>query len=492
MNLEPVKAFIKQRLGLQFAGHTEDALRRALKKRRDALDVASIAAYLDRLRVDEAELHELTSLLTINETYFYREPQHLKLLTGALATDLLARRNAAGKVRILSVGCSTGEEPYSIAIALREQYGPNADRLFQITAGDVDQQALEKARAGLYSAYSFRALPDELARRYFITMNHQHRQIDESIRQQVSLHHVNVLAETYPQDWLGQDVVFFRNVSIYFDAATRKAIQRRLQALLNPGGYLIVGATETLANDFGCMALQERDGMFFFVNQPADKTAIDLDNSALLAKEGAGEFERRELPLPLKIPPSPPLLKGGDEYLPIVQEPVETRYQQALALAREHRFDEALQVLAPLCADAAPSACCLTLQAHLLFERRNAVGATATVEHALALDAWSVDALLLRGRIARLQGELEDAIRHFRQAVYHRPDCWPAHYYLAELYRDGGKTDLASREYRIVLRQLEEPTRIAETAGLLPLTVSIQDLRFLCETQLSRLSQATG
>ena len=111
------------------------------------------------------------------------------------------------------------------------------------------------------------------------------------------------------------------------------------------------------------------------------------------------------------------------------------------------------------------------------------------VERALALDAWSVDALILQGRIARFRGDLESAIRYFRQAVYDSPHCWPAHYQLAELYRNSGKVALASREYRIVLRQLEDNAQVVRTAGLLPLAVSIQDLRFLCETQLSRLGQ---
>ena len=502
MNLDPIKAFIKQRLGLQFAEHSEDSLRRALEKRIAGAGVASAAAYLERLGGDEAELHELTSLLTINETYFYREPQHLQLLTGVLAPRMLACRGAAGKVRILSVGCSTGEEPYSIAIALREQYGQTAERLFQISAGDVDRQAVEKARAGIYSAYSFRTLPAALAQRYFTTMDYQHRRIDETIRHQVSFHHVNVLAEAYPEDWFGQDVVFFRNVSIYFDAPTRQAIQRRLQTLLNPGGTLIVGATETLSHDFGLMTLQEQGGVFFFSNSPVGQADPSprfekINPSSLVAKEKSGGISTMrpvaawKSPLtPLCRKEEPALQETGTPIIPgLTRQAVEAHYQDALALAREHRFDEALQRLAPLCADDAPLACCLTLQGHLLLERRDVAGATMAVERALALDAWSVDALILQGRIARFRGDLESAIRYFRQAVYDSPHCWPAHYQLAELYRNSGKVALASREYRIVLRQLEDNAQAVRTAGLLPLAVSIQDLRFLCETQLSRLGQ---
>ena len=505
MNLDPIKVFIKQRLGLQFAEHSEDSLRRALKTRIARSRATSAAAYLERLRIDEAELHELTSLLTINETYFYREPQHLQLLTGVLAPRMLARQGAAGKMRILSVGCSTGEEPYSIAIALREQYGQTAERLFQISAGDVDRQAVEKARAGIYSAYSFRTLPAALARRYFTTIDDQYRRIDETIHRQVSFHHVNVLAEAYPEDWFGQDVVFFRNVSIYFDAQTRQAIQRRLLALLKPGGALIVGATETLSHNFGLMALQEQDGVFFFCNAPAGQTDPSprfekLNSSPRVAKEKPGGISTMRPAAAWKSPltplcprEEPALQEAGTPINPgLTRQAVEALYQNALALAREQRFDEALQRLAPLCVGDAPLACCLTLQGHLLLERRDLAGATAAVERALALEAWSVDALILQGRIARFRGDPENAIRHFRQAVYDSPHCWPAHYHLAELYRDNGQAALASREYRIVLRQLEDNGQAVRAAGLLPLAVSIQDLRFLCETQLSRLGQAAG
>ena len=505
MNLEPIKRLIKDRLGLHFAEHTEDSLRRALEKRFAGTNTQSVTTYLQCLQADETEWQELTSLLTINETYFYREPQHLRLLTGELTAKLLARPDPGQRVRILSVGCSTGEEPYSIAIALREQYGESADRRFEITAGDVDRQALDKARSGVYGAYSFRALSAELAGRYFTPVDAQHRQIDPAIRRQVSLHHVNVLAGAYPQDWTGQDVVFFRNVSIYFDAATRRIIHQRLQSLLNPGGYLIVSATETLSNDFGLMTLQEQEGVFFFVNRPVSMH-LPPWLKAVQAELSASNGD--------PIPPNPPLLKGGTERLPLPPLPrgagellnarfgttssprmaeglqtAENRYQKALTLAREQRFDEALHELAPLCAGDATQAHYWILQAYLLLERSNAAEATVAVERALALDAWSIDALLLRGRLARFQGQLEDAIRDFRQVVYVSADCWPAHYHLAELYRDRGQTGLALREYRIVWGQVADRDRALQTAGSLPLAISIQDLRVLCEMQLSRLSQ---
>lgn len=496
MNLQPIKAFIKQRLGLHFAEHAEDSLRRALHTRMANSHTPSAADYLQRLSVDETELHELTSLLTINETYFYREPQHLRLLTETLLPKLLAERGAASALRILSLGCSTGEEPYSIAIALREQYGQAAERLFQINAGDVDRQALKKAQAGCYGAYSFRALPAPLIERYFTPLNPQQHQIDPALRRQVTFRPLNLLAERYPEDWSGQDVVFFRNVSIYFDTETRRTLQQRLRTLLNPGGALIVGATETLPNNFGLLILQEHDGVFFFRKlapsraaanrQPAPKLAATTP-SAPLATPPALEQPPPRRTAPRSAPPLSPDAAATPSAPPTQAD---ADYQAALALTHEQRFDEALQQLAPLCAGAAPPLESLLLQGQLRLERRDAAGAAAAAQRVLALDPWCADALILQGRIARLRGDPQSAIQHFRQAVYHRPDGWLAHYHLAELYRETDQADLACREYRIVLRQLEDSAQALRAISLLPLAVSIPDLRFLCRTQLSRLGDA--
>lgn len=483
MNLTPVKAFITARLGLRFEGGAGAHLAEALKQRMAHVGAASAAAYLERLQTDDAELHELAGVLTIGETYFYREPQHLRLLTETLAPERLAGREDHGKVRILSVGCATGEEPYSIVMALYERYGPVTERLFEITAVDIDRRALEKARAGLYGAFAFRALPVDLRERYFTTAGDQRRQIAEMIRRQVRLRPFNALTETDTEDLAGQDVVFFRNVSLYFDAAARQTMQRRLQTLLKPDGHLIMGTTETLANNFGFMDLHQRNGVFLFTHRPVRRRS---DEPRPAVPPPVMESDSTPRPIPPRVPARPTLPPLLDV------ETAEADYQAALALARAERFEEALRRLDLHDAAGSPLAHHLTLRAHLLFEQGDAAGAAAATARALALDPGSVDALLLQGRIARLRGETQHAVDRLREAIYHRPDCWLAHYHLAELYRESGETALARREYRIVLRQLRDDAAAARTAGSWPLAVAIKDLRFLCETRLSRLDATVG
>ncbi|WP_373509044.1 protein-glutamate O-methyltransferase CheR, partial [Thiocapsa sp.] len=270
MPIQTFKSFVKDRLGLHFGPDADGRLRSILAGRMAATAAGSTDDYLKSVAVDPVELGRLTSLLTVNETYFYREPVHLDLLVDRLVPARLAQAEKGNPIRIFSLGCSTGEEPYSIAIALRERYGDRAERLFRITAGDVDDAALERARTAVYGPFAFRTLPAELRARWFSAVDRTHWRIDAAIRHQVDFISWNLLAPDYPTAMQGQDVIFFRNVSIYFDPATRKAVMARLRDLLTPQGHLIVGASETLANDFGLLRLLALDGVFLFEKTPVE------------------------------------------------------------------------------------------------------------------------------------------------------------------------------------------------------------------------------
>ncbi len=506
MNLQPLQTFIQERIGLHFGGDTGTQWRALLANRIERVSAGSAEDYLARLHQDEAELHALTSLLTINETYFYREPQHLRLLTERLCPELLAHQQAGARVRILSVGCSSGEEPYSILIALHERYGELAESLFEINAGDVDQVALARARAGRYSPFAFRAFPSELIGRYFTPGDGAERQINDSIRRQVRFQPFNLLAPAYPAELQGQDVIFFRNVSIYFDVPTRRHVLEQLKGLLNPGGSLIVGIAETLANDFSVLTLRERDGVFFFCNPPVSSAPISLPRPAAgrLSRGDSTALSALSARLPAKPLSNPDRRTASRPAHPRLTSPPSAGLrpaptahngdQEALALAQAGRFDEALERLKPDCESETAHVQDLALLAHLLFEGRDIPGATQAAQRALELDPWCLDALLLLARIAQDQGDHAAAIAHLRRAIYHRPDSWRAHFQLAELYRSGGQRELAGREYRILLHQLEQVIApgqsVTPDASPLPSPLSLHDMRLLCETRLARLDTA--
>jgi len=532
MSLESIQDFIREHLGLNAGTYGNDLWRELLAKRISAVGDRSPEDYLARLHNDETELHTLTSLITINETYFYRESQHLQLLTERLCPERLAHRASDGPVRLLSVGCSTGEEPYSILMALRERYGELADQLFEIQARDVDRAALEHARAGVYGRFSFRALSPQLQERYFSAVDANRFQIDERLRRQVCFQPLNLLAADYPPALAGQDVIFFRNVSIYFDAPTRRRVLERLKTLLVPGGYLIVGISETLANDFGILALREYDGVFLFINESpamgappvartrpgteradrvrdAERTPPARPHESRPGVPASGDSRRpppdtsshpqtiRRRSDPERSHTGYALIPGTRAQPPAQDAPdgpaADAIHDEALALAQTERHQAALERLEPLCVAPQPRPRDLVLKAHLLLEMNRIPNAMALAHRVLEIDHWNLEALLLLGRSAQRQGRTTEAIGFLRRAIYHQPESWPAHFQLAEVYHATGQAQLAQREYRIVLRQLEReagpPDPMAVLIGAPDLALG--DLRQLCQIRLTRL-EASG
>ncbi|MEA1048532.1 protein-glutamate O-methyltransferase CheR [Lamprobacter modestohalophilus] len=266
--LAVAKRLIHERLGLRFEGLRERQLRRALTQRLQATASASPAAYLELLRRSAAEMDALASLVTINETFFDREPHHLQLLADHLLPSLLAARKGAEPIGILSLGCSSGEEPYSLAMTVQERWGRQAATLMRITGADLDSTRIAHARAGCYHTHALRELSAQRRQQWFLAQDAHHYCLQPRIRQAVRFQVVNVLDAQLPSLLGQQDLVFYRNISIYFDIPTRTKVLQNIKRLLRPGGFLVVGTTEVLSNDLGVFRLVEQKGCWYFVNAP--------------------------------------------------------------------------------------------------------------------------------------------------------------------------------------------------------------------------------
>ena len=167
MDIQPFKSIIKERSGLRFETEKEATLADGIRARMSQRGMMTDAEYLACLMRDEGEFHTLVNLLTINETYFLREPVHLDLLADRLLSTMLAERKPGEPIRILCAGCSTGEEPYSVMIKLLEKYGAGIKGLISIIGADIDSDALNRAKQGIYSGFSFRDFPVALREKYF-------------------------------------------------------------------------------------------------------------------------------------------------------------------------------------------------------------------------------------------------------------------------------------------------------------------------------------
>lgn len=240
--------FLYRRTGMSFSESKRYFIDRRLNERIAATGSNSFQAYFSLLRADaEHEIEHLINSFTVNETYFYREDAQLRCLTSDML-DAIVRRKAPGEaIRIWSVPCSTGEEPYSIALWLMENW-PQVDNYnIEIVGSDIDTQALKAAAEGIYGDRALMRLTPDIVDRYFTRLDEGRHQIDEGLRGSISFSRVNLIdsADTARQGLF--DVVFCRNVLIYFDDASRRVAAENLYDCLQPGGYICLGHSESMS-----------------------------------------------------------------------------------------------------------------------------------------------------------------------------------------------------------------------------------------------------
>lgn len=188
------------------------------------------------------EFQMAIDLLTTNETHFFREPRHFTLLREEIARLLQA--GLRGPLRLWSAACSTGEEPYSLAMTLAETMG---DKPWRVHASDLSAKVLDDARQGIYGAQRASEVPPELSRRYLLEGFDEYAgqyRIDASLRQRVTFQQINLMTPLPALEPF--DAVFLRNVLIYFDTAAKKRIVESVVQQLRPGGLLFIGHSETL------------------------------------------------------------------------------------------------------------------------------------------------------------------------------------------------------------------------------------------------------
>ena len=240
--------FLYRRTGMVFAENKRYYVDRRVLDRMSATGSASFANYFARLRGDvQNEIAHFINAFTINETYFYREDQQLRCLTSDLLAERVRAKTRGEPIRIWSVPCSTGEEPYSIAIWILENW-PQADAHdIEIVGSDIDTSVLDAAREGTFGRRALMRLTPDLIEKYFVPVGLERWRIVEGLRQSILLTPVNIVEASQTRSHGKFDVIFCRNVLIYFDDASRRVAAENLYETLEPGGYICLGHTESMS-----------------------------------------------------------------------------------------------------------------------------------------------------------------------------------------------------------------------------------------------------
>ncbi|HJV64357.1 MAG TPA: protein-glutamate O-methyltransferase CheR [Geomonas sp.] len=252
-----IRDLIYNHCGLYFDADSKYLLDRRLLQRVTLHGLSGFREYYQFLKYDrrkDEEISDIMDILTTNETYFFREGFQLKAFTEEILPELIQFKQREQTLRIWSAGCSTGEEPYTIAMLMLEMNCFKGWRI-EIVGSDISQRVVQHARKGIYTKSSFRCTEEHYLRRFFTPVEGGYR-INDEVRELVTITHMN-LFDANRLALLGKmDVIFCRNVIIYFDEASKKKVIEAFHNTLRGGGYLLLGHSESLMNISTAFALR--------------------------------------------------------------------------------------------------------------------------------------------------------------------------------------------------------------------------------------------
>ncbi|HEX2525440.1 MAG TPA: CheR family methyltransferase [Geminicoccus sp.] len=244
-DLQRLCDFVYSETGMLFGEAKRYYINRRLVERMAETGASSFSAYFSYLRGSRAETEQLINRFTVNETYFYREEHQLRCLSRSLLPEIVKSRGPGDKIRIWSVPCSTGEEAYSIAIWLLENWQMVDAYNVEIVGSDIDTRVLSEARAGQYGERALSRLPKNVVDAYF-EQRQERRQLIDDLRESVTFTSVNLIDAVSMASNGSFDIIFCRNVLIYFDDVSRRLAARNLFSQLNPGGFVCLGHSESM------------------------------------------------------------------------------------------------------------------------------------------------------------------------------------------------------------------------------------------------------
>lgn len=406
---ERFRARIAARFGLEFPPERRhDLLHRISEafRRARCSDTALFLRALESPEHSEAVEH-LAAVLTVGETCFYRNRTQFAALTGQVLPDLIARRRREGnlRLRLWSCGCSTGEEPYSLAIALHALLPDLSIWDLEILGTDLNGDALQQAREGRYGPWSFREMDPALRDRWFTLAGHRW-ELDPAIRSMVTYRPLNLAEPAYPVLDESMDLILCRNVTIYFAEPMTRHVIKRLYRALQPGAWLLVGASEPNNSTYRAFETETIDGAILYRRprtgfEPASGSGPDAPPPQL-----APQSTPEPGPDPVPGPPPGPVLPSLHALIDQVRqqadrgELAEAERLVRAVIERESVLAEAHYLLALVCQ-----------------EQGRAEEAIQALRRSLFLDRGYVAAHLRLGLICRQTGREEQARRAWLNAA---------------------------------------------------------------------------
>ena len=419
MATQLIEELLKEVIGLSSASIGSATIDRFVRRRMKACELSDEQAYFELLKTSRNELQALIDEVTVPETWFFRGVEPFRLLAEYVSMDWL--QSHPGKIfRVLSIPCSSGEEPYSIAMVLMD-VGLQKNQ-FHIDAVDINTRIIERAKLGIYGANSFRGDEGDAVSRYFRAVEHGY-EINESVRGAVNFTHDNLMNENFLYGSEAYDAIFCRNLLIYFDRQTQAMALTKLHGLLAVQGMLFVGHAESGCVDHTLFSVVRREGAFSYRKGVEPRVAVKILSSDKVAVNRLVYKNNTKLSVPPKVVSGLPARKIVKETLAgvVANENYEGLLIKATQLADRGKLEEA----GWLC------------------------------EKHLGLDAFSAEAYYLLAVIREAQGYILFSQELLQRALYLDPKHYQALIHLAGHAERQGDL-VAAAAYRARAKRLVE------------------------------------
>jgi len=244
-----IRDFIYKTTGLYFSDDKKSYIQKRLKIAMDNLGITDFWEYLKRIETDRNTFNKFLELITTNETYFFRDIPQLDMFSKYVLPELLNRKANKGdfRLKIWSAGCSTGEESYTIAIILKERLEYFDDWDIEILGTDISERVLKLAQDAVYMPRSLKDVPEYIKLKYFnFSSSDKMYKLKDEIKKMVTFRYLNLYDDSKMKLMRNFDIIFCRNVLIYFDEESRKRVVEYFYDALNPGGYIFLGHSESI------------------------------------------------------------------------------------------------------------------------------------------------------------------------------------------------------------------------------------------------------
>ncbi len=463
--LSRLSAFIGARIGLHFPKERWRDLERGINAAARELgieDGKSCIEWLESSSPTRRQIEILANHLTVGETYFFRDKELFKTLEKPVLSKLIQSRHRSGRhLRVWSAGCSTGEEPYSVAILLSKMIPDLRDWNITILATDISPLALQKAAGAVYGHWSFRDVQPEIQNGFFNQREDGHFELLPRIREMVTFSYLNLVEDTYPSlfnNTNAMDIIFCRNVLMYFVPELAGKVARNFHRSLVYGGLLIVSPTEASISIFSQFTTVRAPGTILYKKEgqpPAgDFSCKPLEKPRVSFKPAAALVPNRAVTPAQEVhnpqigsrpePPDAPLEMRTSKHGTQIRQDLQ---QEALALYDAGCYPEAVEKTQNLLSQDPSDVKGLTLLARIYANWGKLGQALKWCEKAIIAEKLNAGCHYLMATILQELGRTEDAAASLKRTLYLDPKFILAYVALGNISRKFGKSKESEKHF---------------------------------------------